>query len=242
MIELSKLHAFVDGELSDAERQEVETRLAECKESQAEVAAIQGLKNALGATSSFECDDVWANCKGRLDAIDRVAKSGNFITKYSWAFVTAVALVVVIGGGFARKAQAGAVDSSALAGIFSGSGQPSPEKATRNAQLDQLLQHVDQNLSKLQLVAVANGNISGFPAQRYDLKDGQGRLCLIVLPQISSFEGMTPNSDGKYFYGQIESSQNAVAWKVDGAALILVGARDYSELESVARTNFKRPQ
>jgi hypothetical protein len=241
MIELNKLHAFVDGELSDAERQEVESRLAECKASQAEVASIKGLKSALGSVSSMECNDVWANCQSRLDAIDRVTKSGNFITKYSWGFVTTVALIVVIGGGYARRAQAGSVDSSALAGIFSGSGQPSPEKATRNAQLDQLLKHADQKLSRVDLISVMSGNINGLPAQRYDLKDSHGRLSLIVLPQISSFEGMTPNADGNYFYGQIESNTNAVGWRVDGAALILVGPRDFAALENVARLNFLRP-
>ena len=154
MIEPSKLHEYVDGELSDAERREVEARLAECQVSQAEVAAIRGLKRALTNGTTLECDDVWANCKSRLDAIDRVARSGNFITKYSWGFVTAVAMIVLIGGGFARKAQAGAVDSSSLAGIFSSSRSNSPEKQYRNAQLDKILQYADRNLSSIKVVGV----------------------------------------------------------------------------------------
>ena len=242
MIDLSKLHAFVDGELSEAEQREVALRISECKESQAEVASIRQVKSVLGASSSCQCEEVWAKCQGRLDAIDRVAKSGNFITKYSWAFVSAVALIVVVGGGFSRNAQATSVDSSALAGIFSGSGHSSPEKASRNAKLDRLLQNVDQSLSKISLVAVASGYINGLPAQRYDLQDSHGRLMLIVLPKISSFEGMAPNGDGKYFYGQIEAKSNAVGWKINGAALILVGQRDYAELESIARAKFVLPE
>jgi hypothetical protein len=242
MIETSKLHEYVDGELSDAERKEVEAQLAHCKESQAEVASIQNLKGVLSGVSNMECDDVWNSCKSRLDAIDRVTRSGNFITKYSWGFVTAVAMIVLVGGGFARHAQANSVDSSSLAGIFSNSRQTSPEKAIRNEQLDQLLKYADRNLSKVNPVSYTAGTVNGFPAERYDLRDVQGNLSLIVLPQISSFEGMTPNADGKYFYGQIESNMNAVGWKVKGAALILVGPRDYNSLENVARSNFTLPE
>jgi hypothetical protein len=241
MIDLSKLHAYVDGELPDVERQEVELLLAGCKESQAEVASIMGLKTALGRSSSMECDDVWANCKSRLDAIDRVAKSGNFITKYSWAFVSAVALIVLIGGGYARQAPV-SVDGSALAGILSSSRHSGPERASRNAQLDQLLRHADRNLSKINFISHTSGYINGLPAQRYDLQDADGSLYFVVLPQTSSFEGMTPSADGKYYYGQIEASTNAVGWRVNGATLILIGSREYSSLENVARLNFVRPE
>ncbi len=242
MIETNILHAYVDGELSERETRDVELRLAECKASQAEVASIKGLKSALSNSSNIECSDVWANCKKRLDTIDRVAKSGNFITKYSWGFVTAVAMIVFIGGGYARHTQGRSVDSSALAGMFSSSGHLSPEKASRNAQLDQLLRYADRNLTAIRQIAATSGFVNGLPAQRFDIEDGKGRMSLIVLPQISSFEGMTPNADGKYFYGQIEPSTMAVGWRVNGAALILVGSRDYESLEKVARTSFVRPE
>jgi len=242
MIEPSKLHAYVDGELNDAERRELETRLAECQASQAEVASIQRMKTALGQVSNAECEAVWANCKNRLDAIDRVAKSGNFITKYSWAFVTAVALFVVIGGGYARHAQAGSVDSTALAGIFSNSSRNTPEKAIRNAELDQVLRDAGRNLSKINFISETRMVIQGRMAQRFDLEDGQGRLFLIVLPQVSSFDGMASDQNGQYFFGPIDSDNKGVGWRVKGAALVLVGPRDYQDLEALARTKFVAPE
>ena len=242
MIETSKLHAYVDGELSDSERREVETRLAECQASQAEVASIQSLKSALGTTTSFDCDDVWANCKSRLDAIDRVAKSGNFITKYSWAFVSAVALVMLIGGGYARHAQAGSLDSSSLAGVFSSSSRNTPEKISRNAELDRLLRYADQNLSKIGQISRTEVLVNGQLAVRFDFEDVHGHLVLLALPQVSSFEGMTPNQDGTYYYGQIESYTNAVGWRTKNAALILVGSRDFASLEEFARTHCIKPE
>ncbi len=243
MIEITKLHAFVDGELSDAERHEVELCLAGCKESQAEVASIRGIKSALNGTSHFECNDVWANCQSRLDAMDRVAKSGNFITKYSWAFVTAVAMIVLIGGGFSRHNQAGAVASSSLAGVFSSSRQVSPEKAFRNEQLDQLLRNADQNLSKFKIISISEGLLAnGIVAQRYELEDVHGRMTLIALPRVTSFEDMSPNATGTYFYGQIGTSENAVGWKTKNASLILVGIRDFAALEEIARTRFILPE
>ena len=242
MIEPSKLHAYVDGELSDAERREVESRLAECQASQSEVASIMGLKAALGGASNMESGELWANCKSRLDAIDRVEKSGNFITKYSWAFVSAVAMVVLIGGGFSRRAQASSVDSSSLAGVFSNSSKISPEKIARNAQLDSLLRNADKNLTTPKPIQMTSGTINGLPAVKYIFEDGRGRMILIALPEISSFEGMTPNADGKYFYGQIEAHTKAVGWKVKGEALILLAPREYADLENIARTSFVRPE
>ena len=242
MIETNLLHAYVDGELSDAERREVETRLADCEASQAEVASIKGLKGAVRQASAFECDDVWANCKSRLDTIDRVAKSGNFITKYSWAFVSAVAMIVVIGGGFARHAQAKSVDSSSLAGVFASSGRTSPEKIARDAYLDDVLRYAGQNLAKVKLISQTEVLVNGQIAYRNDYEDGRGRFTLLALPQVSSFDGMTPNRDGTYYYGQIEAYTNAVGWKTRNAALILVGSRDFASLEQIARAHFIQPE
>lgn len=242
MIEPIKLHAYVDGELSEGERQDIESRLAECQKSQAEVAAIQGMKAMLASPSNVECEEVWASCKSRLDAIDRVARSGNFITKYSWAFVSAVALVVVIGGGYARHAQAGSVDNSALAGIFSSSSKMTPEKQSRNAELDRLLKDADQNLAKLRVVAETSGLIEGQPYRRLDLEDGGGvRFSLIVLPEVTSFDGLTPDKDGKFFYGQFENTK-AVAWRMNSAALVLVGSLDHPQLQVVAKNLFIMPK
>ncbi|MEI8283151.1 MAG: zf-HC2 domain-containing protein, partial [Armatimonadota bacterium] len=182
MIELIKLHAYVDGELSDSERREVESRLAGCSASRAEVNSIIGLKSTLKGHSEVDCSDVWKSCQTRLDAIDRVAKSGNFITKYSWGFVTAVALIMVIGGGYARHAQASSVDSSSLAGVFAGSRSQSPEKVLRDAQLDRLLRNADRNLNAIKLVGISNMSTNGMASRRYDLEDGKGRMSFLVLP------------------------------------------------------------
>lgn len=242
MIEPIKLHAYVDGELNDAERREVESRLAECPASQAEVASIRSLKSAMSQVSPEECEAVWSACKTRLDAIDRVAKSGNFITKYSWAFVSAVALFVIVGGGYARHTQAGSVDSSALAGIFSNSSRMTPEKAVRNAELDEILQRAKQQLSKLTIVHDTNLIIDGQLARRVDLQDASGPMSLVVLPQVTSFEGMNPDSDGSYYFGQIDSEAKAVGWKAKNTSFVLVGQRDYQELKSIAQKYFVLPE
>ena len=67
MIELIKLHAYVDGELSDSERREVESRLAGCSASRAEVNSIIGLKSTLKGHSEVDCSDVWN--RARLDSM-----------------------------------------------------------------------------------------------------------------------------------------------------------------------------
>jgi hypothetical protein len=84
--------------------------------------------------------------------------------------------------------------------------------------------------------------VNGFTAVRYDLQDAKGRMWLISLPQVSSFDGMTPNQDGTYFFGQIETNKNAVGWKTKNAALILIGARDFASLEEFARNHIIHPE
>ncbi|MBI1331893.1 MAG: zf-HC2 domain-containing protein [Armatimonadetes bacterium] len=242
MIEPRLLHAYVDGELSAEERQKLETELAECQDSQAEIAAIRNLKSLLGNAENVECADVWASCKSRLDAIDRVKKSGNFITKYSWAFVTGVAMFILIGGGYARHTQAGSVDSSSLAGILSSSNRNTPETQVRNEELDKILGVANRNLSQFRIIGQQNVVIDGQPARRIDLADVQGRLSLIVLPQITSFDGMDPDRNAQYFFGQIDPDTKAVGWRVKDAALVLVGQREYSELRDFAYNHLVRPE
>ena len=98
------------------------------------------------------------------------------------------------------------------------------------------------NLSKIKLLSWSQGMVNGFTAIRYDIQDVCGRMWLISLPQVSSFDGMTPNQDGTYYFGQIESNKNAVGWKTKNAALILIGSRDFASLEDFARKHIIHPE
>ncbi len=242
MIEPSKLHAYVDGELTGAELQEVEAKLAECAESRAEVASIQSLKTMLNQAPGMECQDVWANCQSRLDAIDRVRKSGNFITKFSWAFVAGVALVLVIGGGISRHAEGRTVDNSALAGFISNPTNQTAEKKSQNAELDQILQRANEQLNRIHFIRGARIVQNDQTAERLDFEDAKGPFSLLVLPERSNFDDMSADDSGKYYFGKIDVSTHAVGWRTQNACLVLIGRREFEDLRELAQRNFILPQ
>lgn len=241
MIEPIILHAYVDGELSEAESRDIEARLAQCAESRAEVASIRSMKSMVYSIPASDCQDAWANCQSRLDALDRVRKSGNFITKYSWAFVAAVAAFIVIGGGISRHAQAGVVDNSSLAGFVSSSSRQSPEQKIQNAQLDQILRDANNNLTRPKLVGASRIVQNNQVAERLDFVDGIGNFTLLVLPERSSFDDMAPDDSGKYFFGKIDGTVNAVGWRSHNACYVIVGDREFTVLKQLAETKFVLP-
>ncbi|HLO99608.1 MAG TPA: zf-HC2 domain-containing protein [Fimbriimonas sp.] len=240
MIDLNLLHAYADGELSDAEMRAVEEKLAACKASQAELAAIQNLKGHLLSTPSTTCADTWKACQSRLDGLDRVKKSENFVTRYSWLMVSAVAMFVLAGGYVSRVSQAGSVDSGAFAGVFSNSRSVSPENQFRNAQLDAILKHADRQLQRVRIVGQSATEVNGQVVPRFELVDSVGTMFLIALPPVTGFESMEKTS-GNYYRSSIDGDKNIVAWKTADGAMILMGKRSHKALEESARINLVPP-
>lgn len=240
MIDLNLLHGYADGELTAAEKRAVEEKLAACQASQAELAAIQSLKNHLMSAPSTTCNDTWKACQNRLDGLDRVKKSENFITRYSWLMVTGVAMFVLAGGYVSRVSQAGSVDSGSFAGVFSNSRSVTPEKQMRNAQLDAILRHADRQLQKVRLVGQTSTEVNGQVVPRFELADSVGTMFLIALPPVTGFESMekTPSN---YYRSSIDGDKNIVAWKTAQGAMILMGKRSHEALEVSAKNNLIPP-
>lgn len=241
MIDLNLLHGYADGELSAAEKEAVEKQLASCTASQAELDSIQNLKKHLQGTQGVEAADVWKICQGRLDGLDRVKKSENFITKYSWLLVSGVAVFVIAGGYVSRKTQAGSVDSGSFAGVFSNSRSVTPEKAFQNAQLDAILRHADRQLKQIHIVGQSTTEVNGQMVPRIELSDATGLVSVIILPPVTGFEGMEKTSTSEYYRSSIDGDKNILAWKTVQGAMILMGKRSHSALEEFAQKNFLAP-
>jgi hypothetical protein len=237
MIDPQKLHLFVDGELTDSERKQIENALNSCEKSRAEVESIRNLKTALTMKAEpITCDATWAACKSRLDAIDRVEKSGNFITRFSWAFVTGVAAIIIVGGTLTRNAQRDTVSSDMIAGIVSSSKKPILG-GYNQALLDQRLKEADLNLSRLRLLGSRTTVLDGHEVIELALSDSDGPMTMLVVNGIINFENMEKSQDGRFMLGQISNTQNCVTWKARNKSFVLIAPRSHGDLTRTILNN-----
>jgi hypothetical protein len=239
MIDPIQLHSYLDGELSETEVKEIEAKLANCQASREELAAIQSVKTVLkGRLESQTCDKTWAACQARLKEIERVEKSGNFVSKYSWAFALGVAMIVVVGGTFSRYTQQSSISTGALAGFVGKSNRMTPEKALSEAISTDVLSRVDANLSRLQVLSGREVVLEGQPATALLVKDANGPLQMLVFPVKANFENLTKVEGTRYSGGETSSNQNAIAFEMNGQSVVLFGQRSQEALMRSADKNF----
>lgn len=239
MIDPLTLHSYLDGELSDSERKEVEATLATCQASREELAAIQSVKTVLkGRLDAQTCDKTWAACQARLKEIERVERSGNFISKHSWAFALGVAMIVIVGGTLSRQVQQSSISTGALAGFVGKSSHVSPEKALSEAISSDVLSRVDANLSRLQILSGREVVVEGQLAASLLVKDATGPIQMLIFPTVAKFENIEQVAGTRYSAGETLSKQNAIAFEVNGQSVVMLGQRTQEELMRAADKNF----
>jgi hypothetical protein len=234
MIEPRLLHAYLDGELSEGETREVEQRLAQCQASQNELDSIRSVKTLLAMKAEPQmCEATWTACRSRLDELDRIEKSGNLITRFSWAFALGVAVIVFVGGTLSRNAQQGTVGNDMLAGIVSSSRKPRFDVQ----ELDNRLKAADVNLLRAQVLGAREFNSFGQDIVELQLQDASGEMTLLILGKSNSFENLEPFGKTKYLMGQISTKQNCLAWQTQNKSYVLLGMRDHADLLRSAQVN-----
>ncbi len=239
MIDPLQLHSYLDGELSETEVKEIEAKLANCQASREELAAIHSVKTVLkGRLEAQNCDKTWAACQARLNEIERVEKSGNFVSKYSWAFAMGVAMIVIVGGTLSRYSQQGSISTGALAGFVGKSNRMTPDKALSDAISTEILNRVDANLSRLQVLNGREVVIEGQIATSLLVKDANGPLQMLVFPTVAKFENLTEVAGTRYSAGETSSKQNAISFQVNGRSVVLFGQRTSESLMRSADKNF----
>jgi hypothetical protein len=241
LIDLKKLHAYSDGELSSEERAMLEADLSTCKASQQELLAISQLKSQLRKIEPKSCEATWKSCRDRLNQIDRIEKSGNFITRHSWAAVAVVAALVIVGGGINRKAESTKVSNASLAGVVSGLKKQTGDSQTQ-ANADRVLDTVDRRMNQVQYAFHRNVTLNGIAARESVLLDRLGELRLLSIQGSSNIEGMEPVSGEKYLAGQLTPSLNAISWNARKMTFVLVGDRSHLDLIRLAKANFVSPE
>lgn len=240
MIEITELHAYVDGELTKAETEKVRLAIAGDAKLAAEARAIETMKEAVQRHARpCDCEDSWRVCVGRLNELDKTRRVEGFFGRYAWALCGTVFAAIVVGGLMNRGPATATVGSTDLARMASslGPGGQAPQ-ATRadRAWIDQLLGQaaVSLNPSRLYAGPITIGELDGHRVARVPLHDAQGDLALFVFDNDVRFGGLVPLDDqDRYAAGKI-AKLNCVAWATPRGSFVLVGDRSPQDLSNAA--------
>jgi hypothetical protein len=244
MIDRTLLHSYVDGELSAAERQLVESEIARCTLTSAEVEAIRNFKRH--AYQGIEIPDhtaAWNSCRARIREIDRSDKASIFVLKNGWALAAGIALVIAVGG-YVSRAQSGARLSTVdLAGsVLSGRG-PSENQVQGQNRLEAMLRNVDMKLRQLRATGSRQVNLNGMLAEEIELEDLNGnQLSLIIISERVRFEAMEPMKNTEYLAATLPDGKRIVCWTRFDKTLVLAGDRPSEVLAEIATANFGQPE
>lgn len=240
MNDWNDIHAYADGELAKENCCAVEESLKSCTKTQAELRAIQNLKDTVRTKCvGAECEETWKACCRRLDEIDRTRKVENFVGRYAWGLVGSFALVIA-GAAAMNRANGPDLRSGDLPRITAGltplEAPMSQETATKKQWLDDVFP--DNLRFQPEVLTVTGGKkgrtVNGKRATLVELADSKGPLTLVVIEDTRRVEGLEPmGRDAKFLKTRI-NDQNAIAWQDGDAICFLVADRECEELCSIA--------
>lgn len=238
------LHALADGELSAAERTEVEARLKTCAVSSKTYESVQNLKTVVGEkVEPVTCLKTWAKCTERLDELEKRRKAERFVSKYAWSMCAGIALMIGFVGVFNRAAGGSHVATGDVARMVAGL-SPLSQRAPQDRSVDmsQWLRDVSQGApvgaqaNSLQPVSYSQGIVDNRFVTIVNFQDVAGQVSLVIVKGAERVDGMTPQvGRSSYNAGQIDQ-MNCVSWTERGFSLLLVGDRPHEELGRLADT------
>jgi hypothetical protein len=240
MIDPLALHALADGELEKAEAQRLRHEVEGDTQAAAQLRSIESLKLLLKEkTQQPECGKEWRTCVGRLNELDKARRVEGFVGRYAWALCSMFFIAIVTGGLLGRSGGDRTVQTADLGRLAS---TLVPARAPHNAAPSEMDRWVDYHLrrarlsmdpSRLQVMAVAQGEMDGQRVVRLTLRDPSGDLALLVLPKPLSTAGLQPIRGTGYYAGSVDSL-NLVAWGADERSFVLLSARRHESLQAIA--------
>ena len=231
MIDVEKLNALVDNELSPSERAEVEAQLAQDPNAAAQLGAIRQLKTALQThVKPVPCADEWKACVKRLNEIDGAKRTNVFVGRWSWAMCSAL-FVMILGVGVFNRMNPGV---HAGTGDLSRAGMEKPVRDVYHWLKDELGGTPAVTESRLQIVEARQGELGGHTVAAIHLRDGKGDMSLVIAPNFV-VEGVAPMDDGRHFSCQTGEA-TSVVWVDKGITMVLTGKRDATELRDISNS------
>lgn len=235
------IHALADGELSSADQARVRERIQADPALTAEYESILIVKQTVQAKCvSIGNDEVWRDCRERLDAIDKTKRVEGFMGRYAWALCLGFLIMIVGAASFNRMPNRQSVDTGDMARMVAGMTpipmptQKPPAEVQRWAEQQLHGAPVQLPAESMQVKSLSRGLYEGRRAMMVRLADTRGSVALLVVEDTHSVEGVQGASDARLFgHGQVDG-MNCISWVEDGVACLLVGARSPMELEQIA--------
>jgi anti-sigma factor RsiW len=237
MIDLLKIHALADGELSGAEQLEAEALVEYSAEARAEYEAVRSQKEMLAEKAPRqESAEVWTRCVDRLGEIDKTKSIEGFVGRYAWG-LCALFFAAIVGAGFFNRADAGGtVTTAEVAGFASGMSPVRSSQPVTASEIERMLgpaPPISLEPERLRIVQVAQRQIEGRQVLRVTFEDAFGYLALMIVPGVRSIEGADKVEGTAYGAGSVDSVP-CLVWTRGEFGLMLIGDRRLEELQSVA--------
>lgn len=238
MTEFELIHGLVDGNLSDEDRAEAQARLFSDPNFKAHFEFAAASKKAVREQcTGVDCEETWAKCRDRLNQIDRARKVEHNVSKYAWAMVAGLTLLIGGVGIINRSDRGGRMHTSDLpslnASLVPQAGIPSNMGRWLNGQ------GIQVQPDRVRVTGFAHGYNEGREAFRINLRDRVGDMALMIVQDSEGVDGTWSQEGSEFKYGQIESL-HFVTWNHDGRAMMLVGDRSLEELQSIAEAISQR--
>lgn len=228
------IHSLASGELKGKEAAELKEAIKHCHTSQCELKWAESVRNCLHEKAlRHDAPECLNRAKEQIRAIDSRSQTESFVGLFSWAFVGAVAVMIIGGVTVNRMTGRSELGQATMASFFTGL-QVSPGAENQpDLTLERVFGQVPCNLSGgFRPREVANGAIGGYRTVRFRGADAYGPLTLLVIEGADSLAGFA--SSGKdYAAGQVNGGLG-VSWKVDDLTIVLVGDRPQDDLVKAA--------
>lgn len=246
MIDPLELHAYADGQLSNADRDRILRDLETDAVARAELDSIIALKAFVGRNAQpVECHDEWKACVGRLNELDKSRRTENFIGRYAWGLCGVFFLAIVMGGVMSRTGGSSSAQSADLARVvasLSPVSSPAPkEPAAMRRWLDELVGQAAASISpdRFDVVRSSTGEVDGHRAASIVIRDATGDMSLLMVNGMLSLDNLPLSPDGQFRTCELQGA-HCIAWHDRGNTLVLSGSRSYDDLVKVAQTRLVR--
>lgn len=248
MIHDESLHSLADNELGDPERVQVLQAIEQDSNLAARYQSILALKAGLrNQATNPECQELWRDCRARLDQIDNARKVERFVGKYSWGICGVFFLAILIGGVLTRSSVK-QVGPSDVAGVVASMSPISVPQSKSQAELDPVLRQVigetfKNRPTRMVVTAVGSNPVPGERAEFVQLSDEFGSVALVALYDIREVVGLWDSDFDPAFKCGTFDGVNALFWqRPDGVICMAAGQRSYAELYRIVQAMSSKGQ
>lgn len=237
---IEKVHAFADGQLTEAEKAEVVKLIGEDKTAQAEYEWARYTKEMLATKCQPIADDEsWQACLNRLDAIDKTSKAEGFVGRYAWAMCALFLIAICSAAWVNRTYGSKQLSNEQVAGLFSSFSPVVERSSAQNQSPKEIVQQCIPNPPVLvippQFVveSAEKTETPDFAAARLLIHDEKGQLALVIINNASGVEAIDKSAGNEFQSGTLNSNP-CVLWESNGSTILLMGPRSREELLQIA--------